>query len=80
MTNQLFLKPNEGKFLALATVALIEQLNKSSQNVLINWNPETRKNMREIIEAGKSLSIKLRKLGFDMSGLPPFIEATRMSF
>jgi len=75
-----FLKPNEGKFLSMAVVAMIEQLRENSQNQIINWNPEARKDFREMLEAGNSLRIKLIKLGFDMRELPPYLDGDEDEF
>ena len=75
-----FIKPNEGKFLSMAAVAMIEQLEDTSKNQLINWNPETRKDFKEMLEAGHSLRTKLIKLGFDMRELPPYIDGEEKDF
>ena len=80
MTNQLFLKPDEGKFLAMAVVAIIEQLSESSQNEKLNWNPETRKDLKDMLAAGRTLRIKLEKLGFDCRDLPPYIDGEETDF
>lgn len=47
MTNQLFIKPEEGKFLAMAVLYTIELLHSQSQNDKINWNPETRRDLKK---------------------------------
>jgi len=75
-----FLKPNEGKFLSMAVVAKIEELEDTSKNQSINWNPETRKLLKEMLEAGKAVRIKLAKLGFNVSDLPPFIDGDENDF
>jgi hypothetical protein len=75
-----FLKPDEGQFLAMAVVGTLEQLEKSSKNQLINWNPEARKYFREMLAAGKNLRIKLEKLGFDTRELPPYIDGDENEF
>lgn len=80
MTNQLFLKPEEGKFLGMAVVNTIETLRETSQNQQLNWNPETRKDFKNMLAAGESLRIKLRKLGFDMRDLPPYLEGDENDF
>ncbi len=77
---QLFLKPEEAKFLSMAVVAKIEELHISSQNQLINWNPEARKMLKEMIEAGKTLKIKMEKIGIDMRPLPPFEDGDQDEF
>lgn len=77
---QLYLKPEEGKFLALSVINLLELLKDTSQNPKIPWNPEARKQHREMMEAGKSLSAKLKKLGFDMTDLPPFMDGDEQEF
>lgn len=80
MTNTLFLKPDEGKFLAMAVLSMIEDLTESSQNQRVNWNPETRKDLKDMLTAGKSLRIKLNKLGFDMIDLPPYIDGEEIDY
>lgn len=80
MVEQLYLKPAEGKFLALATMALLTDMEEGNQHPQFNWTPEARRDFREIIEAGKSLRIKLAKLGFNMTNLPPFKEGDQDEF
>lgn len=77
---QLYLKPDEAKFLSMAVVSRIEELHNTSQNQIINWNPEARKLLKEMIEAGKSLKIKMEKIGIDMRPLPPFEEGNQDEF
>jgi hypothetical protein len=69
-TNNIFLKPDEGKFIALACIRMLEDLKNTANNPKINWLPEVRKTLKEMTEAGERLKIKLTKLGFDMSELP----------
>lgn len=80
MVNQLFLKPNEGKFLSMAVVAMIEQLTATSQNDKINWNPEARRDIKDMLAAGKALRIKMAKLGLDTRDLPPYIDGEESDF
>lgn len=80
MINQLFLKSDEGKFLSMSVVAIIEQLTETSKNEKINWNPESRKDIKEMLAAGKTLRIKLEKLGFYMNDLPPYIDGEEEDF
>ena len=77
---QLFLKPDEAKFLGMAVVAKIEELEESAKNPSFNWNPEARKYLREMIEAGKSLRIKMGKLGMPVEPLPPYLEGDEDEF
>jgi hypothetical protein len=77
---ELYLKPDEAKFLSMAVVALIEELNSTSKNVNLNWNPETRKDLKDMIAAGSSLKVKLNKLGFDMRELPPYIDGEEKDY
>lgn len=77
---QLFLKPDEAKFISMAVVAMIEQLQNTATNNLINWNPASRKDLKEMLSAGSSLKIKLQKLGFDMRELPPYIDGEEKDF
>ena len=77
---QLYLKPDEAKFISMAVVAIVEQLQDSAKNQLINWNPETRRDLKDMVAAGTSLKIKLQKLGFDMRELPPYLDGDENDF
>jgi hypothetical protein len=77
---QLYLKPDEAKFISMAVVAMIEQLRDTSKNELINWNPDARKDLKEMLTAGNNLSVKLQKLGFDMRELPPYLDGDENEF
>lgn len=76
----LYLKPDEMKFLSLAVLAMLEDMELTTKNTKINWNPEARKDLKDIIAAGKSLRIKLSNLGFDMRDLPPYFEGDEDEF
>lgn len=65
MTNQLYLKPEEGKFLAMCVVGTVEQLRNADPKQ--NWNPQAKAYLRDMLKAGEALKIKLAKLGFDMT-------------
>lgn len=80
MTGQLFLKPDEGKFLSMGVVRMLEDLQITSKNQKINWTPDTRKQIKEMLDAGNSLKAKLLKLGFDMRDLPPYLEGDENEF
>jgi len=67
---QLFLKPEEQRFLAMAVLRVIEDLEISSKDVRINWTPESRKDLKDMLAAGTGLKIKMANLGFDMRPLP----------
>jgi len=77
---QLYLKPNEAKFISMAVVAMIDELQSTSKNQNINWNPESRKDFKDMLAAGNSLRIKLQKLGFDVRDLPPYFEGDEKDF
>lgn len=70
---QLYLKPEEGKFLAMAVMSTLDQFKETIKNPKLNWTPDARKTLKEMIEAGDKLKLKLEKLGFDMRDLPPFL-------
>lgn len=80
MTGQLYLKPDEGKFLSIAVVSMLEQLNDSASDVAINWSPESRKNLKDMLASGKTLRIKLERLGFDLSSLPPLVDGEEKDY
>jgi hypothetical protein len=77
---QLYLKPDEGRFLAMSVVATIEQLRETASNEKMNWNSETRKDLKDMLEAGNSLRIKLTKLGFDMRDIPEYLDGDENEF
>ena len=66
----LFLNTEESKFLALSIIGTLDLLKTNQQNVKIPFNPQSRKDLKDMISAGTSLKIKMEKLGFDMSDLP----------
>lgn len=76
----LYLKPEEQKFISMSVVALIEQLRETAINPMMNWNPETRKDLKDMLAAGESLRVKLKNLGFDMRPLPPFVDGDENEF
>lgn len=77
--NQLFLKPDEGKFLVMAVMESLEAIQRGSQDERLNWNPKARRQYKEMLAAGNSLKIKLQKLGFP-TNLPPFMEGDQDQF
>ena len=77
---QLYLKPSEVKFISMAVLSMLDQLQDSAKNQLLNWNPETRKDLKDMIEIGSNLKIKLKKLGFDMRELPPYLDSDKDEF
>jgi hypothetical protein len=70
MTNQLYLKPDEGKFLGMAVASTLELVEEHSKNPAIPWTPESRKDLKDMLESGRRLKAKLEKLGFDVRPLP----------
>lgn len=76
----LFLKPDEMKFLALAVLSKLEDLDKSQRNPKLNWNPETRKLLKVMVDAGTALKVKMQKLGCDMRDIPEFEEGDEDEF
>jgi len=66
----LFLKPGEHRFLSIAVLAMIQDLKESTQNQTLPWNPESRKQLKDMLAAGNDLKIKMAGLGFDMRPLP----------
>lgn len=79
-SKQLFLKPDEAKFLSMAVISTYELVEENTKNVQMNWSPESRRDMNEMLQAAKSLIKKLKKLGFDMRELPPYLESDNDEF
>ena len=79
-SDQLYLKPDEAKFIAMAVLSEIETLQDMATDQRINWNPAARKNLKDMIAAGTTLKIKLQKLNFDMKELPPYLEGDQDDF
>lgn len=71
---QLYLKPEEAKFLGMAVVAMVEHLQNSATDETIPWNPASRKTIVDMLTAGKALKIKLDGMGFDMRPLPDLVD------
>lgn len=80
MNKQLYLKPEEQKFISMAVINLLEQLHSTSKDQLLNWNPATRKDLKDMLAAGSSLRIKLKHLGFDMRDMPTYNEGDENEF
>lgn len=77
---QLFLKPDEAKFLGMAVVDVVENLQNRAKDPALPWTPESRRTLREMIEAGTALRIKLGKLGIDVRDLPPYFPGDENEF
>lgn len=77
---QLYLKPEEAKFLGMAVVAMVEHLKDSGTDETIPWNPETRKTIGDMLTAGKGLKIKLEGMGFDMRPLPDYVKGEEKDY
>lgn len=75
-----YIRKDEGKFLAMAVLAMLEDLSDSSKDEKINWNPSARKTIKEMIAAGQSLKSKLQNLGIDMAPLPPYLDGDEKEF
>jgi hypothetical protein len=80
MMTQLYLKPEEGKFLEMSVVSMLEQLQSSLHDQHLNWDAKTRKMLKDMIAAGSGLKIKLQKMGFKMEDLPPFLDGDEHDF
>uniref|UniRef100_UPI004024DAED hypothetical protein n=1 Tax=Candidatus Wunengus sp. YC60 TaxID=3367697 RepID=UPI004024DAED len=64
----------------MAVLAMLEDIEESSKDVTLPWTPEVRKDMKDMIKAGKDLRIKMNKLGFDMRDLPPYINGEEKDY
>lgn len=69
---QLFLKPDEQHFISMAILDLIEQLTNTSNDQKLPWTPQARKDIKDMLDTGNRLKIKLEGLGFNMRPLPDF--------
>jgi hypothetical protein len=79
-SKNLYLKPEEAGFNAMAVMSMLEILEAKSKDVRINWTPEARRLQKEMIAAGTSLKLKMKNLGFDMRPLPPFLDGDEHEF
>lgn len=77
---QLYLKPDEAKFLSMAVLNMLEDIINSSKNPQHNWTPSVRKDLKDMISAGTALRIKMEKLGFDMRDLLPYNDGDEKDF
>lgn len=77
---QLYLKPDEARFLGMAVASMLEQIEGFAMNPEHPWNPETRKMFKEMREAGSALEIKLKKLGIPVEPLPAYNEGDEEDF
>lgn len=74
---QVFLKPNEAKFVALMVSQFITDHKETAHHA---WNAEAQKYRNEMFEAATALKIKLEKLGFNVSDLDPYNEGDEKEF
>lgn len=77
---QLYLKPDEAKFLSMAVVALLEDLQAMADDPNINWTPDARKDIKDMLTAGNHLKLKLKKLGFPVYPLPQYLAGDEDEF
>jgi hypothetical protein len=78
--DRLYLKQDEKKFMGMAVLNMLETMTDMSTDVTINWNPEARKSIKEMLDAGKSVKLKMEKLGFDMTPMPPYEDGDEKEF
>lgn len=74
---QLYLKPDEGKFLALAVLRTLDEIRETEEHP---WTPAARKDRKDMLTAGTALRLKLEKLGFDMRPLPDYEQGDEDEF
>lgn len=79
-TNQLYLQPDEGKFLGMSVVTMLEHIKTSLNNQNIPWTPESRATLKDMIQAGEKLKLKLGKLGFDLRPLPDLEDGEELDY
>lgn len=80
MNQNLFLKPEEAKFLGMAVASSLDSIQTIMKNPAIPWTPESRKTLKEMDEAGQQLKRKLVKLGFDVRPLPDLEDGEELDY
>lgn len=78
--SNLYIKPDETKFLSMSVVSMIEQLEASAKDERLNWNVQSRKDLRDMIDAGKRLKIKMERIGIAMPPIPPYIDGEEKDY
>lgn len=73
----IFFKPDECKFMALACLDMLRIINENKQHP---WTPEARKIQKEMLEAGNRVRDKFKKLGFNMSELEELLPGEELDW
>lgn len=74
---QVFLKPDEAKFVALMVSQFITDHKETEHH---DWNEEARKYRAEMFASATSLKSKLSKLGFNVNDMDPYKEGDEDEF
>jgi hypothetical protein len=74
---QVFLKPDEARFVALMTSQFITDHKETDGH---DWNDEAKKYRGQMLAAATSLKSKLTKLGFNVDDLDPYQEGDENEF
>lgn len=69
---KLFFNERELVAMMLGLSTIIEDTKKSLSNQNLNWTPESRKDLRDILAAATSAAQKIEKHTGVKAGLPPF--------
>jgi hypothetical protein len=77
---ELHLSIDEMIFLSSALMNTIDELQRASKTELLNWRPEAREHLKEMIETGEGLVKKLKAIGVDMSELPEYQQGDEKQF
>lgn len=60
------LEQDEKMFLEIAFTKAMDDLQRDASNPAMPFTPDARKGMKELLEAGKRLKVKLQQVGFVM--------------
>jgi hypothetical protein len=72
MTKETVLTNRELAVISLALQVHIAEVEKTTQDMRMNYNPEARQNFKEMLEAAKSALKKIHDLGIHQIPLKPY--------
>lgn len=71
---------DEAKFIIMAVSGTVEDLETNLNDPKLPWTPESRRDMKQMIAAGKSAMRKLSLITGIKEGLPPYVEGEEKDY